>query len=130
MGESVSETDREVRSGRMFQAAVENARIGQQRVTIRNVSEHGLGGRSQVPLEPGEQLVVTLQGLGRIDATVRWSDGSRFGLRLDRPIDPSRLTFGDKDWSVASAAVLMPTDRASDRFKPVTSTWRPGFRHR
>lgn len=128
--ETIKAKERESRSGRIFQAVIANARIGSQRATIRNISVHGLGGRSPVNLEVGERVTVTIEGTGRIEASVRWVNGDRFGVQLDRAIDPARLMFANKPWDAAAAAALRPADRTATPFRPVTSTWRPGFRSR
>lgn len=128
--ETTKDSEREARSGRIFQVGLENARIGNLRATIRNVSQHGLGGRCGIPLEPGERLIVSIESAGRIGASVRWCDGQRFGLKLDKAIDPARLMFANKPWDAAAAAALRPSDATATPFRPVTSTWRPGFRSR
>ena len=62
-------------------------------IVIRNVSEKGLGATMQgVPPIRGSEVTVRIpQGMA-MAGTVRWVDGSGFGVELHDPIDLQMLT--------------------------------------
>ncbi|WP_325545849.1 PilZ domain-containing protein [Sphingopyxis sp.] len=60
-------------------------------MTIRNVSETGLGGQSPSGLNIGERMTVFLPGHDPMMGTVRWVVDKKFGLETDQPVDTTRL---------------------------------------
>jgi hypothetical protein len=55
---------------------------------LRNLSETGLGGVSDISLVPEEDLSITLNGIGEVSGHVAWADGKNFGMVFDEAIDP------------------------------------------
>ncbi|WP_439569296.1 PilZ domain-containing protein [Sphingopyxis sp.] len=82
---------RQPRQSRLVKAALACARLGQFDVTIRNVSETGIGGQAPGALNIGERITVFLPGHEPMLGTVRWVAGNRFGIETDRPVETSRL---------------------------------------
>lgn len=76
------------------------------RLTVRNISAHGLMGECAYPPRTGDLVDIDLPGIGSVLAYVRWGDGNRIGLEFDGPIDPT-LAFSrnraDPRTGIASA---------------------------
>jgi len=66
-------------------AAILHHGEGRQRGVVRNLSEKGAMFDGAPELRPGAQVVVEIQGLGPLDATVAWSVGTRCGLAFSEP---------------------------------------------
>ncbi len=82
---------RQPRQSRLVKAALACTRLGQFDVTIRNVSETGIGGQAPGQLHIGERVTVFLPGHEPMLGTVRWVAGNRFGIQTDRAVEASRL---------------------------------------
>lgn len=59
-----------------------------QRVKVRNLSTGGLMGESDLQIEAGARLSVELRNIGKIDGTVAWVQGRRFGVAFEQEVDP------------------------------------------
>ncbi|NIJ38085.1 hypothetical protein FHR22_002788 [Sphingopyxis panaciterrae] len=82
---------RQPRQARLVKAALGCVRLGQFDITIRNVSQSGVGGQSPHMLHIGERLTVYLPGHDPMMGTVRWVVEQRFGIETDVEIHPGRL---------------------------------------
>lgn len=82
---------RQPRQSRLVKAALACTRLGKFDVTIRNVSETGIGGQAPGALHIGERITVFLPGHEPMLGTVRWVAGNRFGIQTDRPVEAARL---------------------------------------
>ena len=58
------------------------------RVKVRNLSAGGLMSEADVPVERGMRVVVELRNIGKVDGTVAWVQGRRFGVAFEKEIDP------------------------------------------
>lgn len=89
---------------------------------LRNISRQGLSARGRKGLRVGQKLTVVLPVIGRMEATVRWAEGSRFGLQLDDEIDAESLEF------------LCSPEEIEPKFRPLRQPpcdfRRPGLRSR
>ena len=114
---------RQPRQSRLVKAALSCKRLGAFDVTIRNVSETGLGGQGPHVLQIGERMTVLLSGHEAMAGTVRWVAGKRFGIETDRPIETAslRAAHGDELRTADSTAdfQIVPA--------PKLDTWRPGL---
>ena len=114
---------RQPRQSRLVKAALGCQRLGQFDITIRNVSETGLGGQGPHILQIGERMTVLLPGHEPMVGTVRWVAGKRFGIETDKPVETSRLraAHGDELRTADSIAEfqIIPA--------PKLDTWRPGL---
>lgn len=117
------------RSGRFFAATITRAGKSPLKAAIRNISSTGMGGRADPPPLAGEKVTIVMGPLGEVTGLVRWVNGKQFGIQLDTPIDPARFDFSSRSWTDIALA-HDGQDDVADRFKPVTSTWRPGFKPR
>jgi hypothetical protein len=88
---SISADKRQPRQSRLVKAALACSRLGQFDVTVRNVSETGLGGQAPAALNIGERVTVFLPGHDPMLGTVRWVVDKRFGIETDKLIEPARL---------------------------------------
>lgn len=115
---------RQPRQSRLVKASLGCERRGRFDVTIRNVSETGIGGQSPQMLNIGERLTLYLSGHSPMEGTVRWVVGKRFGMETDRPIEILRLRAAHADQIVAADSSyefqIVPA--------PQFDTWRPGLR--
>lgn len=119
---------REFRTGRFFAAMIIRPGKAPLKAAIRNVSAHGMGGRADPAPLAGETVTISMGPLGEVTGHVRWSVGKQFGIQLDRAIDLEKFDFSGRSWA-ESRLPDDPQDEA-ERFRPATSTWRPGFRTR
>lgn len=90
LDESVGPNLRERRYSVLLVGSI--ARAGSRnrmRLTVRNISAHGLMGECAYPPRTGDLVDVDLPGIGSVLAYVRWGDGNRIGLEFDGPIDPT-----------------------------------------
>jgi hypothetical protein len=82
---------RQPRQSRLVKAALESDRFGRFDVTIRNVSQTGIGGQAPHILNRGERLTVHLPGHKPMMGTVRWVVDQRFGIETDEEIRTEQL---------------------------------------
>ena len=62
-----------------------------RRVLIRNLSLNGLMMETALPPEPGQIVVVTIEGLTPIWGQIRWRRDGRAGILFEEPISPEQL---------------------------------------
>lgn len=113
--------ERCARSRRMLRVQIRGRRFGTRPMVVRDISASGLGGTTEQWLIAGERVEARLPNHGEVPATVAWTDGRRFGLRFDIPIDAERVTrerAGEARFEVM------------DRFRPEPSTKRPAINAR
>jgi len=113
---------RQPRQSRLVKASLGCQRLGRFDVTLRNVSETGVGGVGPHALNIGERITVFLPGHEPMLGTVRWVVDKRFGVETDKPVETVRLR-------AAHADELRTADSVTD-FQivpaPKVDTWRPG----
>lgn len=114
---------RQPRQSRLVKGSLGCQRLDRFDITIRNVSETGLGGQGPHILQIGERMTVFLPGHEAMLGTVRWVAATRFGIETDKPVDTMRLRASHGD-------DLRTTDSSAD-FQivpaPKINTWRPGL---
>lgn len=114
---------RQPRQSRLVKASLGCERLGRFDITIRNVSEAGLGGQAPHALSIGERVTVYLPGHSPMKGTVRWVADRRFGVETDAKIEPGRLRASHGEPLVAADSKadfqIMPAPRVD--------TWRPGL---
>lgn len=123
-GSPVAADKRRPRQARLVKAALDCARLGQFDVTIRNVSQTGIGGQSPHMLHIGERLTVYLPGHDAMTGTVRWVVDRRFGIETDSEIRTECLRGAPGGTLIASdssaAFQIVPPPKLTSR--------RPGLR--
>ncbi|WP_299327210.1 PilZ domain-containing protein [Parasphingopyxis sp.] len=92
---------------------------------IRNLSEKGLGGVTNMKLAPGLTVSITLKGIGSVKGRVVWTSGKSFGMEFAEPIDLDQLHMPSGDIVQAP-----PPFSVASRYQPVQDYKRPGFTHR
>lgn len=100
-----SSDKRQPRQSRLVKAALACSRLGQFDITIRNVSETGIGGQGPAALHIGERITVFLPGHDPMLGTVRWVVDKKFGIETDRAIDTSLLRAAHGGAAPATHAV-------------------------
>lgn len=119
----------DVRSSRMFIAALRDAGGASLKVTVRNLSPRGIGARaSEAVPQQGETVFIELGPFGEVEGVVRWVSGKLFGIALAQPIDPQRFDFSGKDWSVANKQ--FDANHVYTQFRPVADVKRPPLKPR
>ncbi|WP_077147750.1 PilZ domain-containing protein [Sphingopyxis sp. KK2] len=88
---SESAEKRQPRQSRLVKGALESERFGRFDVTIRNVSQTGIGGQAPCALTRGERVAVHLPGHRPMMGTVRWVVDHRFGIETDDEIRVEQL---------------------------------------
>ena len=111
---------RQPRQSRLVKASLGCQRLGRFDVTIRNVSETGIGGQAPAALNLGERITLFLPGHDPMLGTVRWVVDKRFGIETDRAIDTSllRAAHGGSvpaTHAVASGFEIIPPPTAPPR---------------
>jgi hypothetical protein len=120
---------RERRFGRFFGVKIERTGRETEKAVVSNISSLGMGGKDPIGFIAGERVTVLLPLGVRIVATVCWCERGRFGLRLDRMINPEAIRFSEDSWK--EAQVARPVQNFDfEAFRPASSTKRPGFRVR
>jgi PilZ domain len=120
---------RQPRLGRFIGVTLERTGHETEKAIVSNISSRGMGGKCAIALEPGERVMAHLPLGVRLGAIVRWCERGRFGLMLDREIDPETVRFSEEAWAETRAAQPVQ-DFGFEAFRPVSSTKRPGFRVR
>ncbi|MEY4271028.1 MAG: hypothetical protein RLZZ58_2244 [Pseudomonadota bacterium] len=77
---------REARTSRLLKASVHCARLGTFDVVVRNISEHGIGGKTPRDFSRDEAVMVTLCGMDPVPGVVRWAWDGKFGIQTLTPI--------------------------------------------
>lgn len=97
-GQAKRPDERRVRQSRLLRAEITSKRLGKFSVTVRNVSEQGLGGKAPLEFDLGERVKVELPGLLPLLGTVRWSMDGQFGIETDKAValDALRTAHGSK----------------------------------
>ena len=96
---------REPRKKRVLVAEMRPTKTKPQLIVIINLSDHGARCRAVLPPEVDDRIDVQLDSFGLFGATVRWRDGSYFGVSFEEPIDLiaimlSRTGFRTSDYAV------------------------------
>lgn len=83
-------------------------------VHLIDISAAGAKLRATQKLYPGDVVQLSLEGLGSMMATVRWSNGKAVGLMFKEPLKFAQLA----EWSTARAAVQQADDQAKETSQP------------
>lgn len=67
-------------------SAMATSHSGVHQVRIVNISLFGLMGRVSTPLLPGENLLLDLPHVRRIESVVRWAEDGRIGVEFASPV--------------------------------------------
>lgn len=116
------ETKRAKRTAMLRKTDLRRANGQRGTARLRNLSETGLGGVSDIFLASDEDLSITLDGIGSVKGHVAWADGKNFGMVFDEAIDPENLSPNHREFFAAPTGYTVP-----DRFQPVKDYKRPGF---
>mgnify|MGYP005994658009 CR=1 FL=1 len=129
--ETPDDSPREPRKSRLIKLVIHSDRLGSADAIARNFSDHGLGGKTQMAIKPGDKIVVEHAHLGRLEAEIRWVEDDYFGAAISgeeavptQKLD--RIAHDRGDWE---AKVIKPfdTNHFYTRYRPMISTYRPGF---
>ncbi len=58
------------------------------RVKVRNLSAGGMMADGEAPVVRGSIITVDLRNIGRVEGSVAWVQGNRFGIAFNKEIDP------------------------------------------
>lgn len=113
------------RQRRLLKARMRHPRLGEIDILVRDVSEHGLGGRCESELTVGESVVIALPDCAPAVGQIAWRKGQAFGVKLDTPINPATVKS-----PAPSGRPLEASYQAPAAFRPSGDMKRPGFRTR
>ncbi|KLE35431.1 hypothetical protein AAW00_03080 [Aurantiacibacter luteus] len=83
---------REARARICVAARMQGSYSGEQPITVRDISQFGLGGEATALMaDIGEDVTIVLASGDTLRGEIRWIDGDTFGLRLAAPLDVARL---------------------------------------
>jgi hypothetical protein len=77
---------RAARTARLLKASIQCPRLGIFDVVVRNISEHGIGGKTPRDFDRNEAVMVTLCGMDPVPGVVRWAWDGKFGIQTLTPI--------------------------------------------
>jgi hypothetical protein len=63
-----------------------------QHVQITNLSTRGCGLKGELDVAAGEQVRLSVAGIGPLVALVEWADGRRAGIALAEALDPELVS--------------------------------------
>ena len=95
-----------------------------ERVRLRNISEHGALVESPVPYPVGAEVLLDLGEAGQHFSTVNWCRGDKVGIKFNQPFDLSRL--GGAKPEVAPHLMIRPGPglASSDQDNPWADGWQ------
>lgn len=118
--EEQGEDEREPRPSRLFVCDMRLSDGRRVKIRVRNISAHGLGGRTDLLIEPWQTVQVMLPQVGAVSGRIAWVRGNQFGVEFLNPIDPAEVTV---------AAAARPTGHVvPPQFRPSGDHRRPGLR--
>lgn len=87
---------------------------GARRIRVRNLSEAGMMGEGNLPVQRGARLDITFRGMQSIVGHVAWVEGERFGIAFDRDFDiaHAKRMSSHFDLNAAPDGALVPRDGA------------------
>ncbi|MGB5723563.1 MAG: hypothetical protein WBM39_04040 [Parasphingorhabdus sp.] len=91
----VSTAQRDKRACKLIRVDIERENGPGFSAIVTNLSEQGMGGRSEGFLRPFELVTIIKQGYGRISGEVRWIEGQNFGVLFSEPVDVDQFNFTD-----------------------------------
>lgn len=107
-----------------MKGALACSRLGQFDITIRNVSETGIGGQAPASLQIGERMTVFLPGHDPMLGTVRWVVDKKFGIQTDQPVDTALLRAAHGNAAPATHATASGFEIVPP---PIARARRPGL---
>lgn len=63
---------------------------GEHRVKVRNLSAGGMMAEGDVRVDRDRRLTIELRNIGRVQGSIAWIHGNRFGIAFAEEIDPRR----------------------------------------
>jgi hypothetical protein len=119
--------NRDRRGKRMLAATMRTERIADQPIIIRDVSRRGIGARATVsgPIV-GERVTIRTNDGQEVAGKVQWARESRFGIELERDINPDAFQAAGTSWDITDRP--FPRGHVYDQFKPVSKPYRPGLK--
>ena len=113
------------RQRRLLKARMRHPRHGEVDILVRDVSERGLGGRCDLDIAVGENVVIGLPDCAPVEGKIAWRKGQGFGVLLEASINPATVKSPPPSESPAAAPYQVPT-----AFRASIDMKRPGFRTR
>ena len=120
---------REQRARKLIRVEIERQNAPSISAIVTNLSEQGMGGRTEGMLQAFEMITIVKKGYGRIPGEVRWTDGQNFGILFSEPVDVDLFNFTDHN---KQQHFVKPIEDGHvwKGFQTATSTKRPGVTSR
>lgn len=124
-----SSAQRETRARKLIRVDIERENDPGFSAIVTNLSELGMGGRTEGFLQPFELITIVKKGYGRISGEVRWTEGQNFGVLFSDPVDVDQFNFIDNN---KQKHFVQPVSDGHvwKGFRTVSSTRRPGLTSR
>jgi hypothetical protein len=122
-------TERELRARKLIRVDIERENGRGFSAIVTNVSEQGMGGRTEGFVRPFELITVIKKGYGRISGEVRWTEGQNFGILFAEPLNVDLFNFTDEN-KQQHFVQKANNGHVWTGFKTDTSTRRPGVTNR
>ncbi|KKW90002.1 hypothetical protein [Sphingobium chungbukense] len=113
------------RQRRLLKARMRHPHYGEIDILIRDVSERGVGGRCELDLTVGDNVIIILPDCAPAEGRIAWRKGHAFGVQLDAPINPETVKN-----PAPTERPVEPGYQVPAVFRPSVETKRPGFRTR
>ncbi|MGD9811759.1 MAG: PilZ domain-containing protein [Sphingobium sp.] len=121
----MSDARQQKRLARLTRGSMKLASGRQHYLLIQNISRFGIGAKfSADRLSVGETVTITIPAVGQFTGTIRWQSAGRVGIQLDSAVNAEAIQFHNKDHIETKDSYSY---RVAERFRPVATTWRPGF---
>jgi hypothetical protein len=79
------------------------------RVRVRNLSDGGMMGESNLRVQRGNRLTIELRNIGAVSGTVAWVQDNRFGVAFDEEIDSQKARRPSQAPEDPAVAVVRPS---------------------
>lgn len=113
----------------MLLATMRGEEFAEQKIVIGDVSPRGIGARAQGECPPqGSRIVISFSNGMELGGEVRWARNGRFGVQLEKEVDPRELQGSGGSWEAANRP--FDPSHVFDQFRPVTRAYRPGLKVR
>ena len=124
-----SPEQRDTRARKLIRVDIERENNPGFSAIVTNLSELGMGGRTEGVLRPSELITIIKKGYGRISGEVRWTEGQNFGVLFSEPVDVDQFNFIDHN---KQKHFVQPASEGHvwKGFRTASSTRRPGLTSR
>ena len=123
--DEIPSVQREQREHKLIRVEIEREMGPEISAIVTNISEQGMGGRTEGSLQPFDIITIVKKGYGRIPGEVRWVEGRNFGVLFSEPVNVDLFNFAEEN-KRQHFVKEVPNGHVWKGFDSITSTKRPG----